>query len=241
MDDPFDAPRPDSTRSVPFEVRASDDADGLTLSGYAAVFDSPTDIRDWEGEYEETIARGAFAKTIKERSPVLQFDHGSHPLLGSIPLGAITKLREDQHGLYVEARLHDNWLTEPVRDAIASGAVHGMSFRFQVIKDTWDQGGDKPKRTINEVKLLELGPVVFPAYRDTTVGVRSLLSQLDDDGVRALAAELANHLGTPTSAQANADQEPPSTEPASPTAPLGLNHGERARVLRSLQLPTEKP
>ena len=47
-------------RSVPFEVIRSDDGgDGLTLTGYAAVFDTPTRIDSWEGCFDESIARGA--------------------------------------------------------------------------------------------------------------------------------------------------------------------------------------
>jgi uncharacterized protein len=173
----MEAPRDDLTRSVAFELsRAAAEGDGLTLEGYAAVFDQQTVIDSWEGKFVEQIARGAFKRTLAARTPVIQFDHGRHPLLGSIPLGAPEMLREDKVGLFVRARLHDNWLVEPVRDAIKSGAVDGMSFRFTVVKDSWQDpktAKDLPVRTIQEVKLYELGPVVFPAYEGTTVGVRS--------------------------------------------------------------------
>lgn len=176
------------TRSYAFDARA-DDGDGLTLEGYAAVFNSPTDIRDWDGEYEETIAPGAFTRSLSKRTPVLQFDHGQHPLVGSIPLGSIEALSEDDHGLFVRARLHDNWLVEPVRDAIRSGAVDGMSFRFQVRSDEWSK--DRSQRTIRAVELYELGPVVFPAYADTTVGVRSeIVAALADPTLRAEFARI---------------------------------------------------
>jgi hypothetical protein len=59
-----------------------------------------------------------------------------------------------------------------VREAIQSGAIDGMSFRFSVVRDQWADGKKMPSRTINEVKLYELGPVVFPAYAATSVGVR---------------------------------------------------------------------
>jgi len=209
-------------RSVPFEQRADsdDDGDGLTLDGYGAVFGSPTRIDSWEGTFDEEIARGAFKKSLKERTPVLQFDHGRHPMVGSIPLGSFESLREDEQGLHVLARLHDNWLVQPVRDAIKSKAIPGMSFRFSVVKDEWrtqDGGLVKPedvqrllwksdaanpatvlKRTLKEVRLFEVGPVVFPAYADTSVGVRSreLATLLTDPQARA---ELARALvGTPS-------------------------------------------
>jgi HK97 family phage prohead protease len=162
-----------------FEWRAAADAgDGLTLEGYAAVFDEWTEVNDWDGPFMESISRGAFRKTLRERKDrvVLQYDHGHHPLIGSLPVGQIETLREDAHGLYVKARLHDNWLTEPLRDAISSGAVSGMSFRFKPIAEKNEQPtkpNQLPKRTLTEVALYELGPVAFPAYSGTSVGLRA--------------------------------------------------------------------
>jgi len=162
-------------RSVPFEIRSTD-GDGLTLEGYAAVFNSPTRISGWEGDFTETILPGAFKRALSERTPVLMFDHGKHPLLGSLPLGVITRAEEDDHGLHVMARLSDNWLIQPVRDAVRDGAVDGMSFRFSVdpAGEQWSDHG--AKRALREFAAVpELGPVVFPAYRPTTASVRSML------------------------------------------------------------------
>jgi HK97 family phage prohead protease len=172
------------------EFRASDGADGQSLEGYAAVFNAWTDITDRQGTYKERIAPGAFKRSIGQRTPVLQFDHGTHPLLGSLPLGSITALREDRNGLFVKAKLSDNWLVEPVRDAIRDGGISGMSFRFRVIKDEWgsDEGGNET-RTVQEVELLELGPVVFPAYAQTSVAMRSFVGLLDDQERAELARE----------------------------------------------------
>lgn len=175
-------------REVSFTLERSEGGDGLTLCGYAAVFNSPTRIRgEVPREFDEVIAPGAFAKTIREGKPVLMFDHGKHPLIGTLPIGQITSAREDARGLYIEARLHDNWLTQPVRDAIASEAISGMSFRFSVPKgkETWDRSGPMPLRTLQEVRCVELGPVVFPAYADTSVMVRGLV-RADEDAAVAL-------------------------------------------------------
>lgn len=176
--DDIDAPDDEQrTWVAPFELleeRMGDGGDGLTLSGYAAVFNSPTRISGYEGEFIERIAPGAFRHTLRNGKPVMQFDHGQHPLIGSLPIASIQRLKEDARGLYVEARIFDNWLTEPLRDAIREQAISGMSFRFSVVKDTWERPtkGD-PVRTLNEVRLYELGPVVSPAYSDTSVALRS--------------------------------------------------------------------
>lgn len=198
-----DAPKGLLTRAVTFETRAADD-DGFTLEGYAAVFDTPTRIDSWEGRFDEQIARGAFRKTLSERQPVVQWDHGHDAATGSVPIAAIEEIREDDHGLFVRARMFDNARVEPIRQAIAGGAIDGMSFRFRVIRDEWDEKRDEaPMRTIKELDLFELGPVAFPAYTATSVGVRSLLAELPTDERTRLLNDLgvdAARSGTSTPA-----------------------------------------
>ncbi|WP_031039888.1 HK97 family phage prohead protease [Streptomyces sp. NRRL F-5650] len=207
----------DLMRSAPFQlVRADGDeeGDGRTLTGYAALFGVDTEINSWEGNFTEKIRKGAFRKTIREQTPVLQFDHGRHPLIGSIPIGAIGDLREDDQGLYVEARITDNWLMQPIRDAIAEESINGMSFRFEVVREEWrDVNGKvvKPEevyellwmpgdrgplqRELIELKCRELGPVVFPAYAGTSVSVRARdvadVLVHDEHSARRLRAALA--------------------------------------------------
>lgn len=211
-------------RSVPFTLTRAEDApsgDGLTLEGYAAVFDQRTEIDSWEGSFVETIRKGAFRKTIRSQTPVMQFDHGRHPVIGSIPIGRIETLSEDDQGLYVRGRLTDNWLIAPVRDAIRDENVTGMSFRFDVVREEWrDNKGKLLKageldqllwnpeergpleRTLIELRVPELGPVVFPAYAGTSVSVRaagmagSILAdrELRRDIQRALVADADTQL-----------------------------------------------
>lgn len=195
--------RNDLCRSVSFTLTRDDGerGDGLSFEGYGAVFDSVTVIDSWEGRFEETIARGAFRKSLRERTPKFQFDHGRHPLIGSIPIGRFDSgyPREDEKGLLVKARLTDNWLIQPIRDALADESIDGMSFRFSVVQEEWrDANGKKLtdpeeiwrgiyapsddgllRRTLREVKLPEVGPVVWPAYDDTTAGVRSKTITID--------------------------------------------------------------
>lgn len=210
------APKALLTRAVSFEARASDNGDGFTLEGYAAVFGVPTRIDSWEGTFDEVIEQGAFEKTISVRTPVMQFDHGHDIATGSVPIAAIEELREDKRGLFVKARLHDNARVEPIRQAIASGAIDGMSFRFRVLREEWDESGDIPVRTIREVELFELGPVVFPAYESTTVGVRSLLADLDPKDRARLIAELRDEVKSDAAHPGTSDNPP--TQPAEGTS-----------------------
>jgi HK97 family phage prohead protease len=238
-------------RSVAFTLeRAEAEGDGLTLTGYAAVFNTPAAIRDHLGEYDEVISPGAFKRTIAGGRPVLQFDHGQHPVLGSIPIGSIRSLREDTRGLFVEARIFDNWMTQPLRQAIDGGAIDGMSFRFSVPdgKDKWSkQDNGRELRTVSEVKLAELGPVVWPAYRETEVALRSLaehvpglrydepepettevnisVAGIDPEVVaRAIQLVLEQTSATPGTSEEPAAERSTSDEPAAAPDPAPASH-----------------
>ncbi len=219
-----------------FEFRAEPASDGLTLDGYAAVFNSPAQIDGWEGTFTEEIAPGAFKRSLGQRTPVLQFDHGQHPLIGSIPIGVIRSIREDAHGLRIRARLSDNWLIQPVRDAIRDGAVTGMSFRFRVIHDTWSHKGDMPHRVITEADVREAGPVVWPAYDATTVSVRSrqALAALSDPDVRAEVARLL-FSGTGILPPADVDAPPDEARADVPADPPAAGHSEASRSLHTVR------
>jgi len=186
-------------RSADFSMR-SDTAtnDGFTLSGYMAVFDQDTEINSpFEGRFAERISRGAFTKSIARSKPVVQYDHGRDSRVGSIPIAEILELHEDATGLFLEARMFDNPIVEPIRQAIAAQAISGASFKFRVTRDVWtnmkgrrltpeqvDQAlahGEHLRRSIKEVELAELGPVVFPAYKGTSIGVRTRTETIEPE------------------------------------------------------------
>jgi len=231
----IDAPRDNLLRSVTFRAEPSED--GLTLEGYGAVFGAATEIDSWEGTFTEEIARGAFKRSLGIKTPVLQFDHGQHPLIGSIPIGVIRSIREDEHGLKVRARLSDNWLVEPVRDAIRDGGITGMSFRFRVIADKWVKRNGMPHRTVTDVDLLEVGPVVWPAYAATSVGVRSrsVASALTDPDVRAEVARLLIS-GTDLRSPAESDAPAPSHASDAATAPASSHAEQPTKTARTRAL-----
>lgn len=158
----------------PLEVRA--DSGTRTITGYAAVFNTETDIG---GYFRERIAPGAFAEAIKGDVRAL-FDHDSAHVLGRTKSGTL-RLEEDERGLKIEIDLPD---TQTARDLAASmerGDIDGMSFGFEVLKQTWDETtGDIPLRTVEEVRLHEVSVVTFPAYADTEVALRSMADARDE-------------------------------------------------------------
>lgn len=153
-----------------------------TLRGHAAVFNQWARIDGWEGTFLERVAQGAFARSLAEdRSSVrVLFQHGHDAMSGSKPLGPLTTIREDDVGLFYELPLMDTSYGRDLLPGLQAG-VYGASFRFSVQRETFDQAPGVsaynergiPERTLNEVRLLELGPCTFGAYPTATAGVRS--------------------------------------------------------------------
>lgn len=259
----------DLMRTAPFTLTRDDgeDGDGLTLDGYATVFNQPTIIDSWEGRFKEVSLPGSWKRTLRATTPKLQFDHGTHPLIGSIPIGRITSAAEEPAGPHIVGRLLDNWLVEPVRDAIAEGAIDGMSFRFGVVRDEWRYpdgkvakiedvrdllwaSADLPEdelltRYLKEVRVSEVGPVVWPAYEGTSVGVRSkvvidLGNLSDPDQRKTLAravfmadlAERTEHVDDPQTTAATPDSPPAPAARAVTEGPPGEHPSQSAEHRR---------
>jgi HK97 family phage prohead protease len=165
-----------------FEVRQS--GDGMTFSGYAAVWNSPSEPLP----FIERIQSGAFRKTLQSRNEIkLLWNHDSSQILGSLRAGTL-RLTEDAYGLKVEADLPDTQLGRDTATLLRRGDVNAMSFGFSVPKggDTWNSDGTE--RTLKSVRLFEVSIVGSPAYTATagTATVRSfdklaLRSQVDED------------------------------------------------------------
>lgn len=153
-----------------------------TLHGDFAVFNQWTEIDSvFEGRFLERVAPGAFAQTLaRDRIRVL-FQHGRDPQIGDKPLGVPTVLREDELGAFYEVPLLDTAYVRELVPGLRAGA-YGASFRFAVRREHVVQSPERsdynpdglPERTILEAKVMEFGPVTFPAYEGATAGVRSL-------------------------------------------------------------------
>ena len=146
------------------EVRAS--ADGTTIVGYAAVFDSPSEPMP----FTEFVRRGAFTKTLNDGADVrLLIDHEGVPLART--KSGTLMLEEDERGLRVEAQLDP---TNPdaarVISAMKRGDISQMSFAFRTIKDSWSN--DRAVRELKEVQLYDVSVVTFPAYEETVAELR---------------------------------------------------------------------
>jgi hypothetical protein len=152
------------------ETRAAS-AEGLpTAHGYAALFNSETDIG---GYWREQFAPGAFTRSLAERDVIAVHSHDTGRVVGRIGAGTLT-LREDETGLAFENPLPDTSDGRDLAVQIARGDIAGMSFAFRARKEEWDETIDPPRRTVLEADLYEITYTPMPAYDDTSVGLRSL-------------------------------------------------------------------
>lgn len=154
------------TLTRPLELRAA--KEGRTIGGYAAVFGATTDIGD---QFREVIAPGAFTGTMDGDVRAL-VDHDSGRVIGRTAAGTL-RLTQDDTGLAVEIDLPDTSDGRDIATLIERGDISGMSFGFVVTKQTWDETGPVPTRTIEAVDLREVSVVAFPAYDDTSIALRS--------------------------------------------------------------------
>lgn len=172
---------------VPAEVRAA--ADGVTVSGYAAVFGERADIA---GLFVETIAPGAFSRAIARDDVPLLIEHGGLPLARSTAGRGTLKLSEDARGLHIEAVLDPaDPDVQRIVPKMQRGDLSKMSFGFRATRAMWDDMQDPPVRTIHEVVLLDVSIVTMPAYDGTDIGLRSLAAHRAAAGLAPAAANRA--------------------------------------------------
>lgn len=118
----------------------------MKIKGYAAIFGTP----DKGGDI---VQAGAFSATLAERRSIpLLWQHR----FGD-PVGECDLLREDDHGMWVEATVsHPSGL-----DQIRRG-VTGLSFGYRVrAADRYQQ-----YRHLKELELVEVSLVVQPMHPD---------------------------------------------------------------------------
>jgi HK97 family phage prohead protease len=181
----IDGPQPEAkeqevrTNSVDFEVRA--EGDGMTFTGYASVFNSPSEDL---GGFVEYVAPGAFKRSLQSRNEVkLLWNHDSGEPLASLRGGTMT-LVEDNRGLKVTAQLPNTTRGRDIAELLRTKVIDSMSFGFNVIRDSW--ASDGKTRTLESVRLFEVSIVSFPAYGATVAQVRSAQTINPDELADAL-------------------------------------------------------
>ncbi len=220
-------------------TRAEGGADVVRFVGYASITERAYPMWDFYGEYEETVARGAFGPTLAA-DPLVEFvvNHGAG---GGIPMAhtrnATLRLVEDDEGLRVEADLDPR--RSDVADlllAIERGDLAEMSFRFMIVRGRWSD--DFSEYFIHEVDMDrgDVSPVNFganphthidaPARSDAGTGLEA---RNESSAAEALGDDLPAELTTTLETEGGQDM-PDTQELAATVEPNSQTEALMARI-----------
>lgn len=136
-----------------------DDVVPGTFTGYGAVFNN-------EDHGGDVILKGAFKKTLKEwksrgRMPKMLWQHGRDD--NQLPVGVWSKMVEDERGLFVEGRLIalDTDRGKTLHEGMKAEAIDALSITYVATDVKYGTKEGDPWRTIKELDLYEVGPVLF--------------------------------------------------------------------------------
>lgn len=134
-------------------------SDKGTFEGYASRFGD----QDQSGD---TVIKGAFVNSLKERKPdqiKMLWQHDP-----SYPIGVWEEIKEDSKGLYVRGRLLTSiQKAKETYELMKAGIIDGLSIGFRTVKALRDdQTGE---RQLKELDLWEISLVTFPMLTSATV------------------------------------------------------------------------
>lgn len=138
------------------------------IRGYAAMFDCYSEDL---GGFVTRLDRGCFDKVISTADCRMLVNHDPNLLFGRTKSGTL-KLSVDSKGLYFECDAPDTALMAHYAAEIERGDMDGCSFTCLIDIDQWDFSGEMPVRTLMSLsELLDVGPVTYPAFRQTSATV----------------------------------------------------------------------
>jgi phage head maturation protease len=177
-------------RSWPLEdIFIQRGGDGRTVTAYAAIWDTPAEVRDQHGHYIEEIDRASFNRDIARSRPQggrdywltnVFYNHGAdlsgkpNGLL-SVPLGSPQDIKPDAKGLLTVTRYNKSELADGVLEAIRNGDIRSQSFRGRIFKSTPDRmptrsrDGALPTIRRTELGLSEYGPTPSAVYEGAAI------------------------------------------------------------------------
>ena len=198
----------DIYRTYPLEdcriMRASDGSDyasGRVVEAYAAIWNTPAEIHDHEGHYEEEIDPAAFNDALRAAHPSLNngywrvaylFNHGMtvHGTPAerfSLPAGVPQHISAEAHGLLTRTYMAETPLGDELLELVSIGALRSQSFTGGIVRSTpplrgpGDRYRKQPGGGLTRVRRLtlglrEYGLTPFAAYSGAEVlGVRMQL------------------------------------------------------------------
>jgi HK97 family phage prohead protease/HK97 family phage major capsid protein len=152
------------------EIRAAEtDGPALRLEGYAAKFDTVTNI----GPFREKVDAAAFDAVLDQDVRFL-INHEGLPLART--KNGTLKMEVRQEGLWMQADMVDTQASRDLYNMVQRGDIDQMSFGFTISPENWrkDESGVRVISKVN--RLLDVSAVTFAAYPTTTLEARSAFS-----------------------------------------------------------------
>ena len=136
--------------NIPFEFKSIDDEKGSFVA-YGSTFSN----EDLGGD---VVVKGAFTKSLQDNPAEKVFMFYSHDSKEII--GEYTSIKEDEHGLLIEGKLFidDIKRAQETHFLMKKGLIKKFSIGYTIVKKSFDKG----HRMLEELKLIEVSPVVFP-------------------------------------------------------------------------------
>lgn len=154
------------------QTRADGEQDSRTIEGYAATYDSWSNPIWW---FKERIERGAFDGADMSRC-IACFNHDATQIVARYSAGTL-ELNVDEKGLHFKFEAPNTTAGNDLYENIRLGNISQCSFKFTVKEDSWKYSEDVDEldeRTILKFgEILDVSPVVYPAYESTSVQARS--------------------------------------------------------------------
>ena len=149
------------------DMRALDNTDEMIVEGYAAVFDTVTNL----GWMKEVIDRHAFDNADMS-DIVMKYNHENSVLPMARTRGGTLQFDVDDHGLKIRAKLPDTSVNKDIYTLIREGVLSKMSFAFTVKSEEYDYDTDT-RKILEFDKIFDVSVVDVPAYETTEIYARS--------------------------------------------------------------------
>ncbi|GAA2543707.1 DUF305 domain-containing protein [Pseudonocardia hydrocarbonoxydans] len=246
------------TRAFSPELEVRSAGDGRTVTGVAVPYGRPQRI---DSTLTEQFRRGAFNAAIRaaHRVPFTR----EHLSMGGALIGRLTALRDDEAGLYFEARVSPTVAGDETLALLRDGALESVSIGFRARQNRRLADGTIERVTAD---LRELAVVLEGAYGEHALvsSVRAADTGLSDADTAFLRAMIAHHgsaldmardylAGSPSSPQVMALADRIVTGQAAevemmrgwladtggapaPDDAMGMRSVQAARILRGLPL-----
>ena len=159
------------------------DAENRKLSGYGVVFDSDSHpLRVRHNNQEIVVIERITADSVRDalmEDVVSAHNHNLDIIYGRTTAGTM-RLVQDQRGIRYELDLANTNAANDLLANVRRGEITGSSFMFNVDPEAGYDIQRRDDGTLIAIpqkitRIMEMGPVVFPAYPETTAENRSAL------------------------------------------------------------------